>query len=100
MNRFGDGFAPLLVEVLKIEFFECHGVKLSPLNIVRQPDGRDLDEATTEVGVTHFHRQQQGSGAIEALYQNVSSHYSSYPTPSQAVHWTLVLFAIVSVCVN
>jgi hypothetical protein len=23
---------------------------------------------------------------IEALYQNVSSHYSSYPTPSQAVH--------------
>ena len=36
-NRFGDRFAPLLVEVLKIELFEWHGIELSPLNIVRQP---------------------------------------------------------------
>jgi hypothetical protein len=36
-NGFGDRFAPLLVEVLKIEFFEWHRIELSPLNIVRQP---------------------------------------------------------------
>jgi hypothetical protein len=30
------GFAPLFVEVLKIKFFEWHGVEFSSLNIVRQ----------------------------------------------------------------
>lgn len=35
-NGFGDRFAPLLVEVLKIKFFEWHGIEFSPLNIVRQ----------------------------------------------------------------
>src|SRR5204863_7161594 len=35
-NRFGDGFAPLLVEDLKIELFEWHGIEFSPLNIFRQ----------------------------------------------------------------
>jgi hypothetical protein len=63
-NGFGNGFAALLVEALKVEFFEWHRIQFTPIEYASPGNERNVDWAATEASVICVRYRREASSAM------------------------------------